>query len=97
MSELRAPDPTLDGLPSLAVALDMTGDPAVAHVSVECAVFLARSTTYLSAKAARWFAVPCRECFPDAPPPGAKTRCCGSPECERGGWHQYANLAWQAP
>jgi hypothetical protein len=27
----------------------------------------------------RWHAVPCRDCFPDAPPPGcfARTPCCG--------------------
>ena len=40
---------------------------------------------------ARWFAVPCRECFPDTPPPGKY------PFSYERTVLDDANLAWQVP
>lgn len=42
----------------------------------------------LSTAYARWFAVPCRDCFTDAPPPGQRTH---------GGDRPPDDLAWQVP
>lgn len=81
MSELRIPDPTLRGLaPFYEVWVD-DHDPfsvPLAHRGhaeggLVCREAFAGATS-LFARDARWFAVPCRECFPDAPAPG-KSRC----------------------
>lgn len=93
MTELRAPDPTLSELDAQVVWLDGTQEPQVAH-SLACLgeeddrpeQFLWRS---LSVDAARWFAVPCRDCFPEAPPAGHIR-----------GTNEYVDapaLAWQVP
>ena len=69
MSELRAPDPTIDALDA-DVNLYMGGwdaRPLVAHLPGCLSMDLAWME---EARDARWIAVPCRECFPDAPPPG---------------------------
>ena len=70
MENLRAPDPTLDALaPGYVVEFvtsDLYGEPAEAHRINSLHAF----GPMIPANDARWFAVPCRECFPDAPPPG---------------------------
>jgi len=69
MSELRAPDPTLDALDA-DVNLYMGGwdaRPLVAHLPGCLSMDLAWME---EAQDARYIAVPCRECFPDAPPRG---------------------------
>ena len=69
MSELRAPDPTLDALDA-DVNLYMSGwdaRPLVAHLPGCLSTDLAWME---EAQDARYIAVPCRECFPDAPPRG---------------------------
>ena len=75
MSELRAPDPTLDALaPGYVVAFvtsNIYGEPAEAHLIQSLHAF----GPMIPANDARWFAVPCRECFPDAPPPGYVNDC----------------------
>lgn len=96
MSELRAPDPTLTALPRGFVvefiAADLHGEPAEAHrIDSQHA-----SGSMVPAVDARWFAVPCRGCFPEAPPPGTDGPCCGNPEdCPRDGWYWAVNLKWQ--
>jgi hypothetical protein len=85
MSELRAPDPTLSALNLDVIVTRWSGDrgPAVAHLFVDdvdtlsglCGVELEcgpqlKAPYPWGSEDARWFAVPCRECFPDAPPPG---------------------------
>lgn len=102
MSDLRAPDPTLtvhshvDG----DVILSYRGaDPPLAHrvggfgEAPQCGS--EDADHWCESDHARWFAIPCRECFPKAPPPGRPNRCCGSPDCHRGGWFRDPNLAWQ--
>ena len=74
MSELRTPDPTLDALDA-DENLYMGGwdaRPLVAHLPGCLSVDLAWME---EAQDARWFAVPCRECFPDAPQPGHHPTC----------------------
>ena len=68
MSELRAPDPTLTAYDGLEVAVsDFDADVPVAHRrDLPHGLRGVRVWTWH----ARWFAVPCRECFPDAPPRG---------------------------
>ena len=90
MSELRAPDPTLDALDA-DVNLYMGGwdaRPLVAHLPGCLPVDFAWME---EARDARWFAVPCRECFPDAPPPGHKASC--PPGCQIS--PGFRPLAWQ--
>lgn len=86
MSELRAPDPTLDAFwrgdekINYVVLLGLWPDsdlPSVAHrvqwTSVRDAAHCGGVAPHqVTTQAARWFAVPCRECFPDAPPPGKR-------------------------
>ena len=71
MSELRAPDPTLTALDQRWDVVSIEeGLPPTAHRD---AVALLEPPDVFSrqpARDARWFAVPCREFFPDAPPPG---------------------------
>ena len=70
MSELRAPDPTLDRLHHRAYVYTTGMDDEIrtAHLpSSDCGAQLHHPER---AGDAKWFAVPCRECFPDAPPPG---------------------------
>ena len=69
MSELRAPDPTLDALDA-DVNLYMGGwdaRPLVAHLPGCLSMDLAWME---EAQDARYIAVPCRDCFPGAPPRG---------------------------
>lgn len=71
MSELRAPDPTLanyewdvlieDARPPIAHRLDGNGCGAEWRHS---------DLDVQGSDRARWIAVPCRECFPNAPPLG---------------------------
>ena len=81
MDELRAPDPTLTALPFREiVVVDDSAEPApIAHRLDDNDPFggtLCEEPGYAGAdpclftEHARWFVVPCRECFPDAPPPG---------------------------
>ena len=88
MSELRAPDPTLDALfrtgthdRIVLVTADLSSrGGSVAHLPegpfstrterTLCGKFIAGGFRVHQARHARWFAVPCRECFPEAPEPG---------------------------
>ena len=80
MSELRAPDPTLTAMDEgEKVGLCSAGidQPDIAHRVVwdfSDGAHSACPETYLFRfeypDNARWFAVPCRECFPQAPEPG---------------------------
>ena len=68
MSELRAPDPTLTAYDGRDVTVyDFHADTPVAH---RRDLPHGRRGVQVRTWHARWFAVPCRECFPDAPPPG---------------------------
>lgn len=67
MGELRAPDPTLTALGAESVKLGLGPLPPIAHRHGGC---VPETRRVMRAEYARWFAVPCRECFPDAPPPG---------------------------
>ena len=89
MSELRAPDPTLTAYDGLEVAVsDFDADVPVAHRrDLPHGLRGVRVWTWH----ARWFAVPCRECFPDAPPPGHKASC--PPGCQVS--PGFRPLAWQ--
>ena len=92
MSELRAPDPTLDALPRGFVVefitADVHGEPAEAHrMDSQHA-----SGPLIPANDARWFAVPCRECFPDAGLPGNR---CDTPSHVRCDGYRDPYLAWQ--
>jgi hypothetical protein len=77
MSELRAPDPTLTAVDE-AVVVAIGGEPPVAHrfddddpfSGLRCDAPYGGDAHCLASRDARWFALPCRECFPDAPPPG---------------------------
>ena len=77
MGELRAPDPTLSaytgdqwGRTTVEV---VDGEVPIAHRGKDSRCVLYGSLGQLmSADRARWFAVPCRECFPDAPEPGER-------------------------
>ena len=71
VSELRAPDPTLDAMPSGAIVyLTGTNGPRISHtVGGQCGAQLHHPER---ASDAAYFAVPCRECFPEAPPPGQR-------------------------
>jgi hypothetical protein len=87
MTELRAPDPTLDqwnhyGEPSQPGVVGFERNslsvtrPGTAHLRAKPderggdAACGGHYDAILYASEARWFAVPCRECFPTAPPPG---------------------------
>ena len=90
MSELRAPDPTLDALDA-DVNLYMSGwdaRPLVAHLPGCLSVDFEWME---EAQEARYIAVPCQECFPDAPPPGHKASC--PPGCQVS--PGFRPLAWQ--
>ena len=73
-TELRAPDPTLTALGDDGiVTLDLEPIPAVAHhwdCPADCDPS-DRMRRYV-ASVARWFAVPCRECFPSNLPRGSR-------------------------
>lgn len=99
MNELRAPDPTL---------MTLGGDVYVEHANPNRAhipmrhceeVLYTRCNTvgYLDmhARDAAYIAVPCRDCFPDAPPPGMRstTHRIGT-YCEL---EPDPNLSWQVP
>ena len=92
MSELRAPDPTLQALSQEVVCVEVAGrDARVAHHFFPrlCAD---REIDYTETpQVAAWIAVPCRECFPDAPPPGARQMEDRPP----GFWITDRYLAWQ--
>lgn len=69
MSELRAPDPTLTAHVDGDVFVQATepgGEVATAHRRLH-STFVGE---LLPSSFARWFAVPCRTCWPDAPEPG---------------------------
>lgn len=74
MSELRAPDPTLIDLHEPVGIWHCQPDPAIVHRLLS----IGSHTTHCDQRVmditnsayAAWFGVPCRTCFPDAPPPG---------------------------
>lgn len=91
--KLRAPDPTLTALPRGFVvefiSFDSPGTPAEAHLIDSQHAW----GPIIAAEDARYFAVPCRECFPDGPERG-HYRSCSDP-CIMTDVHAY--LAWQVP
>lgn len=99
----RDPDPTIDAIePNALIGLDYSyGDPPIAHTVrwirpehvPECADPVYGGVETISARFARWFAVPCRVCF-DAPPPGhpgTDLDCPAWTDCT----HDHPYLAWQ--
>jgi hypothetical protein len=79
MGDLRAPDPTLDvhGDEKLFIrvweSLPVAHRRAGTHLRTKCRNGNKSVKTLgdvIPAFHAKWFAVPCRTCFPDAPPPG---------------------------
>ena len=85
MSELRAPDPTLwanrnsAGSPRFVAFEEFLFGPPIAHHSTDGPVDVRAPQAScngavldfeMPSDAAAYIAVPCRECFPDAPPPG---------------------------
>ena len=96
MSELRAADPTLDALHPLSWVyfyVDADGESwgplPEAHRRPEHAGSWWQA---VEVRHARWFAVLCRECFPDAPKPGNEP--CAHDDCN-GTRNPY--LSWQVP
>ena len=99
MSELRAPDPTLDVLGEPVGVEYWSPDPGVAHRlpdgpggSMSACGY--RGLDAMPSLYAAYVAVPCRECFPDAPEPGHSL--CSPDTCggTRGG-HMDPDLTWQ--
>ena len=84
-TELRAPDPTLGAIePDALIGLDYSQhEPLIGHTVMlidghdvpDCDEGAGGGLDVVQARHARWFAVPCRECFPDAPQPGELPRC----------------------
>jgi hypothetical protein len=85
--EARHPDPTLTACGDEYVMLQPSPDDnsyplEIAHRSsfrdladaerARCGWTFPGTETWLPARNAAWFAVPCRECFPDAPEPGTR-------------------------
>lgn len=70
MSELRAPDPTLTALGPLAVILGLGELRAPLQRAHRVGGCRPETPQTINAEYARWFAVPCRTCWPDAPAPG---------------------------
>jgi hypothetical protein len=68
MNELRAPDPTLTAISHRLVTVVDDDGILEAH-DADCAHAWGPR---LMARYVAWQAVPCRECFPDAPPPGSR-------------------------
>ena len=87
MSELRAPDPILDAHAKRMVLVEDVKPPVAHLMSTDEGCGRVSDIDWNErASEARWFAVPCRECFPDAPPPGCR---------ERNGHVGDPGLAWQ--
>jgi len=99
MSELRAPDPTLDALGEPVGVEYWSPDPGVAHRlpdgpggSMSACGY--RGLDAMPSLYAAYVAVPCRECFPDAPPPGHSL--CSPDTCGGArGEHMDPDLTWQ--
>ena len=96
VSDLRAPDPTLIDLHEpVTISPDRPPWPAIAcrmespgTARTYCGVTVMKP---LNSAYAAWFAIPCRECFPDAPPPGHKASCPSGCQVPPG----FRPLAWQ--
>lgn len=107
MTELRAPDPTLTALGPLSdVVVQHGAVPLRAHRIADVEVGESvrdyvtgcglRSLVTHQAQHARWYALPCRECFPDAPPPGTRPLThVGGTEVKPGHYTTDCGLAWQ--
>lgn len=101
MNELRAPDPTLADVGPQYVMLEPANDDGTlerAHLSPDqgdrgrCGwTFPGDLHTWLPGWLAAYIAVPCRDCWPDAPPPGH------GPDVWPGadGVVEQGDLAWQ--
>lgn len=107
MSEPRIPDPTLDALePDAPIGLDYSeGEPLIGHLVrwvnrehvPECADPKYGGVEVIGARHAAYIAVPCRECFPKAPPPGWR-HSADAPEGADGlSVAADPHLAWQVP
>lgn len=100
---LRAPDPVLAVLDERVVlSRSQAGTTLVAHresrVPPDVRPIAACGTgnfglPCLMARDVAYTAVPCRECFPEAPEPGDPQPC---DLCIEGGPHVRSGLAWQA-
>ena len=105
MSELRAPDPTLDGhsgpwqvdlyRPLPVAHLDADRDPPATDcgVRIEDPEYAGVDMVYWPGANVAYIAVPCRDCFPDAPPPG--DRSWNGPGGFSSGHKPDPNLTWQ--
>ena len=92
MSELRAPDPTLTAHERSDVRIVWRRGRATAHTmhpGDHCDQPLG---TYMRTEDARWFAVPCRECFPEAIERGHLPCDCLRPDHPS---YPDPSLAWQ--
>ena len=99
-SDLRAPDPTLAALGAEDVTLTYQGDrPPVAHRLLGLAQMPAcgdgGDELRIDADWSAWFAVPCRDCFPYAPPPGRRFADSIREDCTV--TYAPGDLAWQVP
>ena len=97
-ADLRAPDPMLTALPDrTAVEVEEAPVP-VAHLSATCGYDDRYQHSLQDAEHARWFAVPCRECFPDAPEPGHEFHWIKRQDDRlRRAQRSTKHLAWQVP
>jgi hypothetical protein len=101
VSDLRAPDPTLIDLHEpVTISPDRPPWPAIAcrmespgTARTYCGVTVMKP---LNSAYAAWFAIPCRECFPDVPPAGYSIQddSCGE-GCGYEAWQPDPHLAWQ--
>lgn len=97
LGDWRRADPTLSALDQkwgvVSIEDGAVDGPATAHEmdpGPDCDPADAFRRAW--ARYARWFAVPCRECFPDAPEPGYLPCDCGRPDHR---WWAPDGLAWQ--
>ena len=99
MRELRAPDPTLDAHTAAVLVADGGPGRSVAHRwnlgdhSPACG---AEAVKMLRSWDAAYIAVPCRACFPDAPPPGQR-RLYEPGTSVTQAWVHDDGLSWQVP
>jgi hypothetical protein len=95
MSELRAPDPTVDEMGWKVVSVEYGGLIPIAHAMHpwDCDPDEQFSPDW--ARYACWFAVACGDCFPDSPPAGHRFHP-ASWEGHRE-WDADPYLSWQLP
>lgn len=112
MSDLRAPDPTLNVIfesgdqPRLVYCTNAGATVRLFHRQStddgpDCGTVDPLTMTWPThINHARYIGTVCREpgCFPDAPPPGGPDEpWCGSPDCRIPFHRRNPHLAWQVP